>query len=88
MSVEVLYETMGLLRVVELDPAGRAVLEYEAGAHLCHSGGVVQGGFVIGAGILLDTFLVRTVLVPSIATLMGRANWWPSRLTWQGRARA
>jgi RND superfamily putative drug exporter len=51
-------------------------------------GTVVQGGFVIGAGILLDTFLVRTVLVPSIATLMGRANWWPSRLTWQGKARA
>lgn len=51
-------------------------------------GTVVQGGFVIGAGILLDTFLVRTVLVPAIATLMGRANWWPSRLTWQGRARA
>jgi uncharacterized protein (TIGR00369 family) len=48
MSVEVLYETMGLVRVVELDPAGRAVLEYEAGPHLCHSGGVVQGGFVTG----------------------------------------
>lgn len=51
-------------------------------------GTVVQGGFVIGAGILLDTFVVRTVLVPAIATLVGRANWWPSRLTWQGRARA
>jgi RND superfamily putative drug exporter len=42
---------------------------------------VVQGGFVIGVGILLDTFLVRTVAVPAIATLVGRANWWPSRLT-------
>ncbi|MCW1958739.1 MAG: RND family transporter, partial [Mycobacterium sp.] len=51
-------------------------------------GTVVQGGFVIGAGILLDTFLVRTVLVPSIATLMGRANWWPSRVTSQGSVRA
>lgn len=40
---------------------------------------VVQGGFVIGAGILLDTFLVRTITVPAIATLVGRANWWPSR---------
>jgi RND superfamily putative drug exporter len=43
-------------------------------------GTVVQGGFVIGAGILLDTFLVRTVVVPALATLLGRANWWPSRL--------
>ena len=42
-------------------------------------GTVVQGGFVIGAGILLDTFLVRTITVPAIAALVGRANWWPSR---------
>ncbi|OBA66374.1 hypothetical protein A5633_02465 [Mycolicibacterium elephantis] len=41
---------------------------------------VVQGGFVIGVGILLDTFVVRTITVPAIATLVGRANWWPSRL--------
>ena len=51
-------------------------------------GTVVQGGFVIGAGILLDTFLVRTVLVPAVATLLGRANWWPSRLTSRVRAQA
>ncbi len=50
-------------------------------------GTVVQGGFVIGAGILLDTFLVRTVLVPAMATLVGRANWWPSRPTSHGSAR-
>lgn len=43
-------------------------------------GTVVQGGIVIGIGILLDTFLVRTITVPAIAALAGRANWWPSRL--------
>lgn len=37
-------------------------------------GTVVQGGFVIGAGILLDTFVVRTITVPAIATLVGKAN--------------
>lgn len=42
-------------------------------------GTVVQGGFVIGVGILLDTFLVRTITVPALAALVGRANWWPSR---------
>jgi RND superfamily putative drug exporter len=41
---------------------------------------VIQGGFVIGVGILLDTFVVRTVTVPAIAALLGRANWWPSRM--------
>lgn len=43
-----LSETLGLVRVVEMDPAGRARIEYRAGAHMCHSGGVVQGGFVTG----------------------------------------
>jgi len=40
---------------------------------------MVQAGFVLGTGILLDTFLVRTVTVPAIATLVGKGNWWPSR---------
>ncbi|WBH16483.1 PaaI family thioesterase [Sphingomonas radiodurans] len=43
-----LSQTLGLVRTVELDPAGRATLEYRAGEHMCHSGGVVQGGFVTG----------------------------------------
>lgn len=47
-------------------------------------GTVIQGGFVIGAGILLDTFLVRTITVPAMATLVGDANWWPSRPKPQG----
>jgi RND superfamily putative drug exporter len=45
---------------------------------------IVQAGFVVGAGILLDTFLVRTVTVPATAVLVGRANWWPSR--WRPRS--
>jgi RND superfamily putative drug exporter len=41
---------------------------------------MVQAGFVMGVGLLLDTFLVRTITVPAMASLVGRANWWPSRL--------
>ncbi|OBK50235.1 RND family transporter [Mycobacterium sp. 1081908.1] len=51
-----------------------------AGLLFSSIGTVVQGGFVIGVGILLDTFLVRTITVPAIAALFGRANWWPSRV--------
>jgi putative drug exporter of the RND superfamily len=39
---------------------------------------LVQAGFIIGTGLLLDTFLVRTITVPAIAVLVGKANWWPS----------
>jgi putative drug exporter of the RND superfamily len=38
-----------------------------------------QVGFVVALGLLADTFLVRALLVPSIAVLVGERNWWPSR---------
>jgi hypothetical protein len=31
----------------------------------------------------MDTFLVRTLLVPSTVILLGRWNWWPGRLSQQ-----
>ena len=39
---------------------------------------IVQLGFIVSLGILIDTFLVRTVLVPGVITLLGDWNWWPS----------
>ncbi|MCX8557604.1 RND family transporter [Mycobacterium sp. SMC-16] len=41
--------------------------------------GAVQLGFIIGIGLLLDTFIVRTITVPATAALLGDANWWPSK---------
>jgi RND superfamily putative drug exporter len=36
-------------------------------------------GFGLAAGILMDTFLVRTLIVPSVVVLLGKWNWWPSK---------
>jgi RND superfamily putative drug exporter len=43
-------------------------------------GQVQQIGLGIAAGILMDTFLIRTLLIPSLVVLIGRWNWWPSAL--------
>ena len=42
---------------------------------------MVQTGFIIGVGLLIDTFVVRTITVPALAAMIGRANWWPSKPT-------
>ena len=41
---------------------------------------VLDIGIALALGILMDTFLVRTLLVPSTVVLLGRWNWWPAKL--------
>ncbi|OLT37062.1 hypothetical protein BJF82_10400 [Kytococcus sp. CUA-901] len=40
---------------------------------------LTQVGIVVGLGILVDTFLVRTVVVPAVFDLVGDTVWWPAR---------
>jgi RND superfamily putative drug exporter len=38
---------------------------------------LTQLGVIVGVGVLLDTLLVRTLLVPALAALTGSRFWWP-----------
>ncbi len=38
---------------------------------------LVQLGFAVAVGVLIDAFVVRTMLDPALAALFGRWTWWP-----------
>ncbi len=42
---------------------------------------LVQIAFIVAFGVLLDTFVVRSLLVPALVHDVGRAAWWPSKLS-------
>jgi putative drug exporter of the RND superfamily len=66
----VLAGTFGVLAIVGSGSAGQQNVRT-----------IVDVGVGLALGVLMDTFLVRTLLVPSAAVLIGRWNWWPSRLS-------
>lgn len=45
---------------------------------------LVQIAFIVAFGVLLDTVVVRSLLVPAVSYDIGRAIWWPSKL-WRNR---
>ena len=48
---------------------------------------LVQIAFIVSFGVLLDTFVVRSLLVPALSYDIGRAIWWPSRTLGGSRLR-
>jgi RND superfamily putative drug exporter len=46
---------------------------------------VAQIGVTVGVGLLLDTLIVRTFVLPSIVALLGRWFWWPTPVVRKAR---
>jgi RND superfamily putative drug exporter len=44
-----------------------------------------QVGIIVGIGVLIDTLLVRTVVVPATAFIAGDAFWWPRKKMTAGK---
>ncbi|GGD85005.1 phenylacetic acid degradation protein [Tsuneonella deserti] len=57
-SAHDLLQTLGFRRIASIG-GGRAAIEFDAGMHMCHSGGVVQGGFVSG---WIDSAMAHAVI--------------------------
>jgi RND superfamily putative drug exporter len=48
---------------------------------------LAQVAFLVAFGVLLDTLIVRSLLVPALAVDLGRVIWWPSKLARGPRSR-
>ncbi len=64
--------------------AGTFLVFAVAGASGAEGTQVREIGIGLAVGVALDTFVVRSILVPATVSLLGRWNWWPSALCRQG----
>jgi hypothetical protein len=71
--------TGGVITSAGIVLAGTFLVPRQPAAHLPH-----EIGFVVAFGVLLDTFLVRSIMVPAIALDLGDKFWWPSSLSRRG----
>lgn len=46
---------------------------------------LVQIGILVAVGVLIDTLLVRSIVVPALTMSRGSRIWWPSKLWRTGR---
>jgi len=70
-----LYKTGGIITA-----AGVIMTVAFGGLLLSHTTALNQWAFYLAGAVLLDTFLIRTVLVPILMGYTGRHSWWPRNL--------
>lgn len=46
---------------------------------------LAQIAFIVSFGVLLDTLIIRSLLVPSLTLEIGKKMWWPSRISKKGK---
>jgi uncharacterized membrane protein YdfJ with MMPL/SSD domain len=67
----------GLARTGRVVTAAAILLAVAIGAFSTSSISFIQQiGVATATGVLIDAFVVRTLLVPSLMALLGRWNWW------------
>ena len=71
---------MGLAKTGRVVTAAAILLAVAIGAFSTSSVPFIQQiGIATATGVLLDAFIVRTLLVPSLMALLGKWNWWSPR---------
>ena len=60
--------------------AGTFLVFAIAGASGAEGAQIQEIGVGLAIGVALDTFVVRTLIVPSVVVLLGKWNWWPASL--------
>ena len=68
--------------------AGTFLVFALAGASGTEGAQIREIGIGLAAGVALDTFVVRSIVVPATVVLLGSWNWWPSSLHHRHRTRA
>ncbi len=72
---------VGVERTGAVVTAAAILLAVAIGAFITSSISFIQQiGVATAAGVLIDAFIVRALLVPSLMVLLGRWNWWSPRL--------